>query len=132
MSLFRADFHFKVKPTVRVTRGSLHANPQARKYGENKKELIEVLQLAAISYRQHSKQDIEFPIENPVSISFAVSYSDKIRRDIDNIVKALLDALVGAGVLADDNCLIVRELRRCVVRPGEKEDKLVIDIKPYS
>jgi crossover junction endodeoxyribonuclease RusA len=45
---------------------------------------------------------------------------DRRKRDLDNITKALLDALVGAGVLKDDHQVAVLYVeRRPFERPGK-------------
>lgn len=43
------------------------------------------------------------PIADPVSVSISLVRPDRRRRDIDNLLKPLLDLLVRSGLLADDS-----------------------------
>jgi Holliday junction resolvase RusA-like endonuclease len=53
---------------------------------------------------------------------------DKRRRDIDNPVKATLDALVHWGVLHDDSCIVeLLVFRDCVDHTGH--GRVVLDIE---
>lgn len=47
-------------------------------------------------------RDVE-PITGPVSVKIYLYPPDRRRRDVDNYAKAILDALVHAGVLEDDS-----------------------------
>lgn len=46
-----------------------------------------------------------------VTVTIIGSPPDKRKRDLDNIIKPLLDALVACGCLPDDSLAVVRELR---------------------
>lgn len=48
--------------------------------------------------------------KGPVRITVDAFFPDKLRRDLDNIGKAVLDGLVGLPVLADDCWSVVPEL----------------------
>lgn len=48
--------------------------------------------------------------DGPVQITIGISPPDLRRRDIDNLVKPILDALVSAGVLAHDDGRVVRKV----------------------
>lgn len=58
-------------------------------------------------------------LEGAIAVTIAVMPPDKRRRDLDNLFKAVLDALAAAGVYEDDSqidCLMIE--RRGVVREG--------------
>ncbi len=60
------------------------------------------------------------PLEGNVSIEIYVYPPDKKRRDLDNILKALLDALAYAKVYADDSQVSHIDVQRCEVVKGGK------------
>ena len=51
------------------------------------------------------------PIETPVSIKLNFQHGDLRRRDSDNGTSSVLDLLVDAGILSDDNWQIVSKLQ---------------------
>ena len=53
------------------------------------------------------------PISGPVRVSIAVYVPDKRRRDLDNILKAFLDALAGPrGVYVDDSQIMELNIKK--------------------
>jgi len=58
----------------------------------------------------------------PVAISIRIRPPDNRRRDIDNLVKPILDALVKAGVIADDHAGIVRSIDAAWDLPADRTD----------
>ena len=60
------------------------------------------------------------PIVGNVSIEIDVYPPDNKRRDLDNILKALLDALAHAGAYTDDAQVSHIDVQRCEVVKGGK------------
>lgn len=60
------------------------------------------------------------PFNKPVSISVAVYFPDRRKRDLDNLAKVLLDSLVQAQIIEDDCWQFVPELhwKACGVMKG--------------
>lgn len=59
------------------------------------------------------------PMRGEVAVLLVLHPPDRRRRDLDNILKAVLDALVHAGVLQDDSQVAeLHAVRREVRRPG--------------
>lgn len=54
---------------------------------------------------------------------------DKRRRDLDNIQKALLDAIVAADVIEDDSLIDALSILR---HDAEGEGKVIVRIEPYA
>ncbi len=63
------------------------------------------------------------PINPPVVVSIYVFPPDRRKRDIDNIVKAILDGLEAAQVLKDDSNVARLEVCRC--EPDRKKQGYV-------
>lgn len=57
--------------------------------------------------------------DGPVSVDLHAHMPDRRRRDVDNLPKALLDALTHAGVLADDSQVDDLRVRRARDERGE-------------
>ena len=51
-----------------------------------------------------------FPLDDPADVTITLHPPDKRKRDADNYGKAVMDALVDAGVLEDDNSEYVRSI----------------------
>lgn len=59
------------------------------------------------------------PIKGPVAVTLVLHPPDRRRRDVDNVLKAVLDALVKGGVLRDDSQVTeLHAVRREARRPG--------------
>lgn len=65
----------------------------------------------------------------PLAMTVDLYPTDRRKRDIDNPIKALMDALQHAGVIADD-CLVDRLIvtRRMIVKGG----KCVVTLEPLN
>lgn len=58
-----------------------------------------------------------FPLTPPVSLHLDIYPPDHRKRDIDNILKSLLDSLETAGIVADDSQIATLNCRRLAVEP---------------
>ena len=59
------------------------------------------------------------PMQGEVAVLLVLHPPDRRRRDLDNLLKAVLDALVHAGVLQDDSQVAeLHAVRREARRPG--------------
>ena len=50
------------------------------------------------------------PVKGPVEIEIQLCAPNKRKYDPDNKIKVILDVLVRAGIIEDDNCTIIRKL----------------------
>ncbi|QEO58302.1 RusA family crossover junction endodeoxyribonuclease [Francisella marina] len=83
-----------------------------------------------IFYSALSSKEIE---QYPVEISVYLYMKDKRLRDVDNVNKTVLDGLVKAKVLRDDNWKYVRSVKTEIVSLCPvKQGKTLIRIKKYD
>jgi crossover junction endodeoxyribonuclease RusA len=68
------------------------------------------------TFAAHSTQ----PLAGDLDVEVDVYPPDNRRRDIDNVAKALLDALQHGGAYADDGQIVRLTITRCPVTPGGK------------
>ncbi len=62
------------------------------------------------------------PIAQPMIVRCLVFMPDRRRRDIDNILKSLLDSMQHAGIYEDDSLIKELNVRNCgVLKPGNVE-----------
>lgn len=68
-------------------------------------------------------------MEGELSVSILLQPPDRRKRDIDNVLKALLDALEHGGAFEDDN-----QIRRLKIERGDvvKGGKTYAAIRPYK
>ena len=72
------------------------------------------------------RRSARFPAGIRAAVVVEAFMPDRRMRDLDNLFKALLDALVKAGVLVDDSVIDdLRIVRKCVVKGG----KVLVSIK---
>lgn len=67
---------------------------------------------------EHAHNGFLFPAEHRLNVEIQVWVPDKLRRDIDNLPKALLDSLQHAGVFKDDSQIDRLLIERMGVRKG--------------
>ena len=99
------------KPIFSVTIENFHLVPYQRMTARTKqfgraKRYLE----SRMALEWHLKAAIlkrtEFPIRRPVILSFSVHYRDRRTRDLDNVQKAISDALQAAGIIQDDKLIV--------------------------
>lgn len=84
-----------------------------RKYRENVARLIR----------------LDHPIESRLAVSITAHMPDRRRRDLDNLPKAIFDALTHAGLWLDDEQIDLLTIARADVVKG---GMVVIDIEPIG
>lgn len=76
---------------------------------------------SGLAFRAHVKSivGVTEPLEGDLSVTIEVMMPDKRKRDLDNLLKAPLDALAHAGVYLDDSQIQdLRIVKMGVVKPG--------------
>lgn len=84
----------------------MYLTPEARNYKATVRELV---------WARGRPQ----PLRGSIAVSIRAHMPDKRKRDIDNVIKIILDSLTYAGIWGDDN-----QVDRIVVERGE--------VKPYG
>ncbi len=79
----------------------------------------------------HCSQQGIRPMLGRLHLAAWVHPPDRRRRDLDNVLKALLDAIKNGGAMEDDSQIDVLEVRRDEVQPGTGSVRVLIsEIKP--
>lgn len=60
---------------------------------------------------QKYQNNITEPIDSPVCIYLSFTHGDFVKRDSDNGTSSIMDLLMDAGILLDDNWQIVRQIK---------------------
>lgn len=72
---------------------------------------------------------IRKPLQGDIAIKIDVYPPDKRRRDLDNVLKSLLDGLAHGGVYEDDSQIGHIDLLRCCVAPP---GRVVVAVEPLN
>lgn len=70
------------------------------------------------AHRARDKLFPHAPLHRPVSVVIQVHHPDRRARDLDNLPKAVLDALTHAGVWDDDSLVDELHIYRCAPMKG--------------
>ena len=94
---------------------------------------------AGVAFRAHVRQVMAtwqsananwLALTGPVSMTVALIPGDRRRRDIDNVLKPLLDALTHGGAWADDSQ--VKRLIVAMADPEPKQGRCIVTIDGLS
>lgn len=70
------------------------------------------------------------PLRGPIAVTIDVYPPDRRRRDIDNVPKALLDALQHGGAYLDDSQIVDLHIRKCAV--SSPDGKVLVTLRPVE
>lgn len=80
---------------------------------------------ATVQHQLHLAASLKKPLTGRLGIEIKAAPPDHRRRDLDNILKALLDSIVHAGVIEDDSQFDAIAIARM---PAEKPGSVAITI----
>lgn len=118
MTVLELPFPISVNAMYRSVKGRNILSKQARQWKEQAGWMI-----AAQKAQKH---------KGPVSIEMAFTPPDKRRRDADNFVKIVLDALVTRGVVEDDNTTIIRDRRERWGAPDKQKAGVKVIVRDWE
>jgi len=106
---------FKLTPYVRMTRRGKFIKKRAQDYIENQIALAKLFK-----YLGQGKPP------KPARIRYSVHYTDRRRRDKDNIEKAILDALQRAGIIEDDSTEFIAASGDSRIWMGSNANRIIV------
>lgn len=91
----------------RSRNGGMHISERGRDF----RDIVERIVFAWCG----QNQKVSLPLTGPVAVNIVCHPPDKRRRDIDNLLKSLLDSLQRAGLYRDDNQVSTLTISRSTV-----------------
>jgi Holliday junction resolvase RusA-like endonuclease len=112
-----------VMPHPRLAHGrraqAYHTRTQA--YFTNRNEL---------AMRLKASGRLRDAIATPCAIKAAFHFPDRRRRDIDNLLKTLFDALMTAGIITDDS--LITEIAHAKIHRGSKGEHVAVVLQEVT
>lgn len=97
----------KIKPYVRMTQKGKWSDPQAREYLASKSQLAYAFRTQMLRYGYEP-----FPAKTPFGVSLTYQAPNIFQFDLDNILKAVMDAANGVVFTDDRWCIKVRDMNK--------------------
>lgn len=97
-------------PSINSYYGSRGGRPFIKREGREYRE--RVMEILVPAFHEYESYD------GPLQVWIEVFVPDRRRRDLDNLAKALLDAVTHSGVWKDDSLIEDLRFRRCGVTKG--------------
>jgi len=113
-TLYSATIKIDALPKVRMTQGSKWSAP-AKRY---------LAYQEALAWEMKSIAPTMKPIDEPVIICYEIYLAHRRLSDIDNLQKAIADALQRAGILTNDN--LIEGIVDSYIYRGAKEGKVYV------